>query len=290
MADRSLSTARICATAAISGAAGAAGALATWCYLRQRCGSPWPQQQTHAKSSEESPTCRSAWLTETPGPRPRVILVATGSVATVKAPALAVLLSEMAEVAVVLTSAGSHMAGKVAGRYDAEAAAAFQQLQDQGCVQVLRDVDEWEGYQDVSLDTVVHIELRKWADLVVIAPCSSNTLAKLSLGLCDNLATCLLRAWDPDKPVVVAPAMNTVMWEHPTNSQHLTTLECWGYHIVRPASKRLACGDVGCGALAPLEEVMTAVRLAMQGFEGRRGRDAPGAWQRRGFPEWQSAM
>jgi len=239
---------------------------------------------------EAMPTCRAAWLTEKPGPRPRIALVATGSVATVKVPALAVLLSEMAEVAVVLTPPGSHMVGHVAGSYDAEAFMAFQQLQDSGRVHMLRDADEWDGYKDVSNDAVVHIELRRWADLVVIAPCSSNTLAKLALGLCDNLATCLLRAWNPDKPVVIAPAMNTVMWEHPTNSQHLATLESWGYHIVRPASKRLACGDVGCGALAPLEEVMAAVAVATQDFEGRRGCDAPGAWQRRSFTEWRSAM
>eukprot|EP00291_Cryptomonas_curvata_P031010 CAMPEP_0172214016 /NCGR_PEP_ID=MMETSP1050-20130122/37923_1 /TAXON_ID=233186 /ORGANISM="Cryptomonas curvata, Strain CCAP979/52" /LENGTH=184 /DNA_ID=CAMNT_0012894931 /DNA_START=200 /DNA_END=749 /DNA_ORIENTATION=- len=82
-------------------------------------------------------------------------------------------------------------------------------------IEILDDADEWEGYEDVRGDVVVHVELRRWADALVVAPCSANTLAKAACGLCDNLITCVLRAWDPAKPVLVCPAMNTVMWEHP---------------------------------------------------------------------------
>src|SRR5262245_20486764 len=70
-------------------------------------------------------------------------------------------------------------------------------------------------------DPVLHIELRRWADLLVIAPLDANTLAKLAYGLSDNLLTCLYRAWDRRRPIVLAPAMNTFMWENPLTDRHL---------------------------------------------------------------------
>src|SRR6185295_16400642 len=71
---------------------------------------------------------------------------------------------------------------------------------------------------------VVHIELRRWADLFLIAPLDANTLAKLAAGLADNCLTCVWRAWDPARPIVLAPAMNTLMWEHPLTARHLRQL------------------------------------------------------------------
>src|SRR5436189_194001 len=73
-------------------------------------------------------------------------------------------------------------------------------------------------------DPVLHIELRRWADLFLIAPLDANTLAKLASGLADNCLTCVWRAWHPARPVVLAPAMNTLMWEHPLTRQHLRQL------------------------------------------------------------------
>ena len=73
-------------------------------------------------------------------------------------------------------------------------------------------------------DSVLHIELRKWADILVIAPLDANTLAKLAVGLCDNCLTCVWRAWDPARAVGLAPAMNTLMWEHPFTRRHLRSL------------------------------------------------------------------
>ena len=121
---------------------------------------------------------------------------------------------------------------KIAGRYAPESFTKWEELQQSVDVHVLRDLDEWEGYEDVSSDLVVHIELRKWADLAAVAPCSANTLAKMALGLCDNLATSFLRAWDPEKPLVLAPAMNTIMWEHPSTAKHLKTLEDWSLNAI----------------------------------------------------------
>lgn len=116
-------------------------------------------------------------------------------------------------------------------------------------------------------DPVTHIELRKWADAMVIAPASANTLAKLSQGACDNLLTSVARAWDFTKPILVAPAMNTFMWNHPVTRVHLQTLRSFGYGVIDPVCKVLACGDEGMGAMAAPETIASEVAraLAMRG-------------------------
>jgi len=149
---------------------------------------------------------------------------------------------------------------------------------------VILDEDEWPGQATGRRyrrdDPVVHIELRRWADLLLIAPLDANTLAKLAGGLADNCLTCVWRAWDPARPVVLAPAMNTLMWEHPLTGRHLHQLagetvppglDLDGLvafinrapgrlRIVPPQSKRLACGDVGVGAVAELVDIVSAVQ------------------------------
>ena len=90
---------------------------------------------------------------------------------------------------------------------------------------VVLDEDEWPG-RDAGRryerdDDVLHIELRRWADLLLIAPLDANTLGKLAAGLADNCLTCVWRAWDPARPVVLAPAMNTLMWQHPLTARCL---------------------------------------------------------------------
>ena len=138
---------------------------------------------------------------------------------------------------------------------------------------VVLDEDEWPGrdgrrrYQ--RGDDVLHIELRRWADLLLIAPLDANTLAKLAAGLADNCLTCVWRAWDPARPVVLAPAMNTLMWRHPLTARCLRQLaldagappappdmreddlvdwinaHCPRLRVAAPESRRLACGDDG---------------------------------------------
>ncbi len=109
-------------------------------------------------------------------------------------------------------------------------------------------------------DPVLHIELRNWADVLVIAPLDANTLAKLAAGLCDNLLTCVVRAWDISRPIVVCPAMNTHMYTHPHTAAHLAVIRQLGMHVVSPVVKALACGDVGMGAMAPIETIVEAVQ------------------------------
>ena len=113
-------------------------------------------------------------------------------------------------------------------------------------------------------EEVIHIELVKWADVFVIAPCSANTLAKISNGICDNLLTCCARAWDLNdwfKCLVVAPAMNTNMWSHPCTQEHLNRLRGWGIKVVEPVMKKLYCGDIGIGALAHLDDIFNELVL-----------------------------
>jgi phosphopantothenoylcysteine decarboxylase len=152
---------------------------------------------------------------------------------------------------------------------------------------VILDEDEWPGREEGKLyqrgDRVLHIELRRWADVLLVAPLDANTLAKLANGLSDNCLTCVWRAWDRSRPVVLAPAMNTLMWEHPLTVRHLLQLAvdassevtpsalalpdllewinhyCPKLRIVSPVSKRLACEDVGIGAMASLDEIVKMV-------------------------------
>jgi phosphopantothenoylcysteine decarboxylase len=156
---------------------------------------------------------------------------------------------------------------------------------------VILDEDEWpgrdEGRRAQRSDSVLHIELRKWADLLLIAPLDANTLAKLANGLADNCLMCVWRAWDQTRPVVLAPAMNTMMWQHPLTRRQLLQLAadagappppsgldlaavvdwlngaCPRLHVVAPQSKRLFCGDVGVGALAEIADVVAAVNALL---------------------------
>ncbi|ETV81819.1 hypothetical protein H257_05389 [Aphanomyces astaci] len=185
--------------------------------------------------------------------RPRVLLAASGSVATVKVPALAVQLAAVADVRVVVTKAAQFFLDKAA-TYDPEAHAAFIALS----LPILRDDDEWNAWSSLG-DPVLHIHLRDWADVMCIAPLSANTMAKLAGGLCDNLVTCVARAWSTAKPLIVAPAMNTQMYAHPATESHLHLLRSFGYSIVSPVSKTLACGEVGNGALASVDTIVGTV-------------------------------
>lgn len=98
---------------------------------------------------------------------------------------------------------------------------------------------------------------------MLIAPLSANTLAKMSHGQCDNLLTCVARAWDFALPLIVAPAMNTLMWTHPFTEQQLNTLRSLGINVIPPISKVLACGDIGTGAMASVDEIVAVVQTTL---------------------------
>ncbi|WP_332689356.1 bifunctional phosphopantothenoylcysteine decarboxylase/phosphopantothenate--cysteine ligase CoaBC [Devosia sp.] len=106
-----------------------------------------------------------------------------------------------------------------------------------------------------------HIDLARWADIVVVAPATANVLAKLALGLADDLLTTIALA--TTAPLLIAPAMNTVMWEHPATQGHLQVLQQRGAAIIDPAAGTLACGEVGVGKLAPLPAIVAAIEAAL---------------------------
>lgn len=148
---------------------------------------------------------------------------------------------------------------------------------------LILDEDEWPGQRYQRGDPVLHIELRRWADVLLIAPLDANTLGKLALGVTDNALTCVYRAWQRDRPIVLAPAMNTLMWEHPATLRHLRQIAAdlglpgdvsqtdpiaWideinaqseRFRVAAPVSKRLACDDEGIGAMASRTQLLEAV-------------------------------
>ena len=208
-----------------------------------------------------------------------VILGMTGSVASIKARELITKLAFLAaprlpSLKVVATKAAKHFFNWEELKKDLSSPSVS--------IEFHSDEEEWRDWKKVG-DPVLHIELRRWADILVIAPCSANTLAKLANGLCDDLLSCIVRAWDfkdPNKLLVIAPAMNTMMWESPFTQKHLETLVELGggtmdnqkrVQIIGPVEKTLACGDVGNGAMASPEDIARLVadyRLAAKSTRG----------------------
>ncbi|MGT2771329.1 phosphopantothenoylcysteine decarboxylase [Streptococcus marimammalium] len=106
---------------------------------------------------------------------------------------------------------------------------------------------------------VNHIELAKQTDLLLIAPASANTIAKLANGLADNIITGTILALPLNVPKLFAPAMNTKMYENPVTQKNLLTLKEFNFKEISPKSSLLACGDVGKGALADLDTIITKI-------------------------------
>jgi phosphopantothenoylcysteine decarboxylase len=210
----------------------------------------------------------------------RILLGVTGSVAAIRTPLLYQALRDAGHsVRVVATEPSLHF-------FDPSELA--QPVTDEASANLppgalFRDADEWPKKRYERDNLVLHIELRRWAEVFVVAPLDANTLAKLALGLSDNCLTCVFRAWDFTRPVVLAPAMNTLMWESPVTRRHLAQIlddrgsglepSKWalseapdlfakyapGIVLVPPQAKRLACGDLGVGAMADVAEIVRRI-------------------------------
>jgi phosphopantothenoylcysteine decarboxylase / phosphopantothenate---cysteine ligase len=109
-----------------------------------------------------------------------------------------------------------------------------------------------------------HIYLDRWADLILVAPASANTINKMSQGLGDDLATTLFLAHDFKKPFLIAPAMNTQMYLHPTTQKSIQYLKSLQIEILEAASGVLACGEVGYGKLLDPELLFIEVEKHLQ--------------------------
>ncbi|MGP4040351.1 bifunctional phosphopantothenoylcysteine decarboxylase/phosphopantothenate--cysteine ligase CoaBC [Gracilibacillus sp. D59] len=101
---------------------------------------------------------------------------------------------------------------------------------------------------------IAHIDLADWADLVLLAPATANTIGKIANGIADDMLTTTLLA--TQAPVYVAPAMNVHMYQHPAVIQNLHTLENWGYRFIEPGDGYLACGYIGKGRLEEPENMV----------------------------------
>ncbi|MCX8046006.1 MAG: bifunctional phosphopantothenoylcysteine decarboxylase/phosphopantothenate--cysteine ligase CoaBC [Anoxybacillus gonensis] len=171
-----------------------------------------------------------------------ILLCVTGGIAVYKAAALtSKLVQAGANVKVVMTEAACQFVTPL----------TFQALSKN---EVYVDT-----FDEKNPNVIAHIDLADWAHIVLVAPATANTIAKLAYGLADNMVTTILLA--TKAPVWLAPAMNVHMYEHPAVQQNMRTLQSYGYRFIEPAEGMLACGYVGKGRL---EEPETIVALLEQ--------------------------
>lgn len=123
----------------------------------------------------------------------------------------------------------------------------------------------WESW---TQEAQGHISLAREADLALVAPATADILAKLALGLADDIITTTMLGLPPGVPVLLAPAMETHMYEHPGTQQHLQTLVERGAQVIAPGYGNLASGAVGTGRMAEPSQLLAAVRLAFGRVEG----------------------
>jgi phosphopantothenoylcysteine decarboxylase/phosphopantothenate--cysteine ligase len=171
----------------------------------------------------------------------KVLVGAGGSIATVKAPTVVTLLRERgAEVRVVMTQSALHFI----------TAPAMQSVSGHPVVTGLWDGDEIEN-------AMPHLELGGWAEIFVIVGASANLLARLAHGFADDAVTATALA--TGAPIVVAPGMETAMWEHQATQSNVEVLMERGVRFVGPVSGRLASGKEGVGRMAEPGDIVTAV-------------------------------
>ncbi len=174
----------------------------------------------------------------------QIVLGVTGSIAAYKAVELASrLVKAGATVDVVMTEAATEFVAPL----------TFQSITARPVViemfKLLRETD------------IAHVSLARRADVLVIAPATANTIAKLAAGLADNMLTATALA--TTAPIVVAPAMETGMYENPATQESLARLRQRGVTIIEPGYGRLASGTMGVGRLADIEEIMGTIRMVL---------------------------
>src|SRR5919198_5341608 len=173
----------------------------------------------------------------------RILLGVTGGIAAYKSPDLVRRLRERgAEVQVVMTKSAAEFI----------TATTFQAVSGRPV-----RTDLWDPAAEAAMG---HIELARWADLVLIAPATADFLARLAAGFADDLLSTLCLA--TQAPIAVAPAMNRIMWANPATRANVATLQQRGVQMLGPAEGDQACGEVGAGRmLEPLDLVDRASLL-----------------------------
>jgi phosphopantothenoylcysteine synthetase/decarboxylase len=167
-----------------------------------------------------------------------IVLAVTGSIAAHKAADLAsLLIKKDYDVHVVMTADAQRFITTV----------PFKTLSRNPVVTDL--YDEEEGWKPT------HIKLADEADLLLIAPATANTIAKLAHGIADDALTCIALALNPQAKILIAPAMNGKMWLHPATQENVRTLSGRGVEFIGPEEGMLSCGYEGIGRLWPVDKV-----------------------------------
>jgi phosphopantothenoylcysteine decarboxylase/phosphopantothenate--cysteine ligase len=183
----------------------------------------------------------------------KIVLGVSGGIAAYKAPELVRRLQDIgAAVRVILTPNAARFVSPL----------SLAAVSNHGVI-----VEQWGDSERGGVD---HIELARWADLLLIAPATANVLAKLATGLADDALTTYALAHRAE--VLVAPAMNTFMLAHPTVRQNIDTLRKRGVGIIEPVDGLLACGDEGAGKMPDVPELVQMVksRFVARDLEGQR--------------------
>jgi len=118
-------------------------------------------------------------------------------------------------------------------------------------------------FQEDYPKEIKHISLSKKADLLLIAPATADIIGKLANGIADDMLTSVVLAIK-DIPMLIAPAMNTKMYENPIVQDNIAKLKKYGFEIIEPKEALLACGDLGKGALADVTEIVGIVKAHLQ--------------------------
>lgn len=173
----------------------------------------------------------------------KIILGITGGIAAYKSAALTSLfIKSGADVQVIMTEHAREFIAPL----------TFEALTNRRCL-----TDTFDRNHEYSTE---HVALAKEADAVLIAPATANVMAKLAHGIADDMLTTTVLACDC--PKIIAPAMNTRMYENPATMENMDTLKRYGMTVIEPVSGRLACGDVGAGKMPEPEELLQYVLMA----------------------------
>src|SRR5690625_3820463 len=170
----------------------------------------------------------------------RIILGVTGGIAAYKACDLTSKLTQQgAHVKVIMTESATQFVSPL----------TFQALS--------RNPVYTDTFDEKDPQKIAHIDLADWADLVIIAPATANTISKIAHGLGDDMLTTTLLA--TQATIYIAPAMNVHMYAHPAVVTNMKLLERWGYHFIEPGAGYLACGYVGKGRLEEPKTIIQAI-------------------------------
>ena len=171
-----------------------------------------------------------------------ILLGVTGSIAAYKAADITSRLTKLGHnVDVVLTESGSRIITPIT-------------LQTLSKNKVYTDM-----FEEITPSEVKHISLAKKADVVLIAPATANIIGKIANGIADDFLSTVVMAVANHTPVYIAPAMNTNMYENPIVQDNIKKLKSFGYRFIEPKESLLACGDLGRGALADVDEIVEII-------------------------------